>query len=411
MPFALYLLLLSASPEFTVAGADGAQLRGQLVELSAEKTVLNTAAGPQTLPAANVSRIAAVSPPPSPLVGPITYVGLVDGSRLHLASYLSAGGKAAFDLGGGIVVDSPTAPVRWVRFREQSPEIGSQWDRILARTPKADMIVIRDGAAIDYLEGVIGDVTAETVNFTLDGETVPVKRTRVEGLIYYRVASSDDRLAVRLGRDGAAPADSTTAAPCVVADAGGSVIQTLGVDLVDGKLRVRSAAAIDFELPLERAVSIEFPAQYLSQWRPERTVVMLHTSPPPALAPLVEQFYRPRFDEALESGPLKLGDRDYARGLALHSRTELAFLLPEPFKRFTAVVGIDDRVRPGGNVRLVIRADERVLLDRIVTGAEEPLPISLDLTGAARLHILVDYGDDASDAADHLDIVDPRLFK
>ena len=62
-------------------------------------------------------------------------------------------------------------------------------------------------------------------------------------------------------------------------------------------------------------------------------------------------------------------------------------------------------------MRLVIRGDDRVLFDREINGRDEPLPIALDVTGVVRLKILVDYGSDGSETADHLDLCDPRLFQ
>lgn len=96
---------------------------------------------------------------------------------------------------------------------------------------------------------------------------------------------------------------------------------------------------------------------------------------PKIVAESVDRRYRPRFDQAMEPGPLRLGGREYFKGVAvLHSRSSVVFLLPEPFAKLTAVVGIDDRVRPHGNVRLVIHGDDRILFDKNIAGTEEPLP-------------------------------------
>jgi hypothetical protein len=62
-------------------------------------------------------------------------------------------------------------------------------------------------------------------------------------------------------------------------------------------------------------------------------------------------------------------------------------------------------------VRLVIRADENVVLEQTLTGEdEEPLAVDVDLTGARRLSILVDFGD-KTDIADHLDLCEARIIK
>ena len=54
----------------------------------------------------------------------------------------------------------------------------------------------------------------------------------------------------------------------------------------------------------------------------------------------------------------------YRKGLALHSRTRIGLSLARPVQPFPAVAGIDDAVRPGGKVRLVVRGDDKVLLRR-----------------------------------------------
>jgi hypothetical protein len=75
-----------------------------------------------------------------------------------------------------------------------------------------------------------------------------------------------------------------------------------------------------------------------------------------------------------------------------------------------AVVGIDDRVRPGGNVRLVIRGDGRVLFDEAIRGTDEPRQLDVNLAQVKRLQILVDYGEDL-DVGDHLNLCDARVVK
>ncbi|MGC3969093.1 MAG: hypothetical protein QM775_17540 [Pirellulales bacterium] len=90
--------------------------------------------------------------------------------------------------------------MRSVRFKEQPEAIAKQWETVLKQTPKADLIVIREETAIDYLEGLFGDVTPEVVQFQLDGETIPVKLPKVEGLIYYHATRSLARAGSRHDR-------------------------------------------------------------------------------------------------------------------------------------------------------------------------------------------------------------------
>jgi hypothetical protein len=318
---------------------------------------------------------------------------LNDGSRLLGKSYVTAGGEATVSLIGGGVAKLPTAAVRAVRLKPLPPEVVSQWEQLVANDVRADCVVIREGAALDYLEGVLGDFGAESFAFTLDGELLSVKRPKAEGLIYFHARRT--------------PPDPPL---CTVTDTSGSKLLVAAVSVSNDTMQLRTTGGVELSLPTAHVVAVEFPAQYLSGFKPESIEFTPRVPSSAALSPTVAQFYRPRFDRALEPGPLRLGGREYSRGLALRSRTEISFLLNEPFSKFTAVAGLEDRVRPAGSVRLVIRGDDRVLFDRELSGRDEPVPIALDVTGVVRLKILVDYGSDGSEAADHLDLCDPRLF-
>jgi hypothetical protein len=56
-----------------------------------------------------------------------------------------------------------------VRFREHAGPLAEQWADILKVERNGDLIVIRKNNALDYLTGVIKDVTGEAVQFELDG--------------------------------------------------------------------------------------------------------------------------------------------------------------------------------------------------------------------------------------------------
>jgi hypothetical protein len=128
------------------------------------------------------------------------------------------------------------------------------------------------------------------------------------------------------------------------------------------------------------------------------------------VSPAAAEFFRARADRSPDGGPLRVGGKDYAKGLTLHSRTEISYRLPEKFHLFRAVLGIDDRLRPGGNLRLVILGDERTLFEQTLSGKDAPRPVELDITGINRLKFLVDFGDDM-DVGDWLDLCEARMLK
>ncbi|MHC4177906.1 MAG: NPCBM/NEW2 domain-containing protein, partial [Planctomycetota bacterium] len=148
---------------------------------------------------------------------------------------------------------------------------------------------------------------------------------------------------------------------------------------------------------------------FLSDLEPESVTYTPYFGTGKAL-PLLTKFYALRKDKNLQSGPLQLAEKTYKKGLALHSRTRVVYRLPGRFSRFQAVAGIDNAVRPRGNVRLVIHGDDRVLLEATVTGADPPQPIDLDISGVRRITILADFGEEM-DVADHLDLCEARILK
>jgi len=242
---------------------------------------------------------------------------------------------------------------------------------------------------------VIRDVTDKIVQFDLDGELLPVKRAKVQGIIYYQSA----------GRILPEPV-------CRVTDADGSCWQARFIGLEGGNLHWTTPLGLEITRPLGEVLRIDFSQGkiiYLSDLEPESRVWTPYFGTASELPSLAE-FFAPREDRGLDLGPLELDGKQYQKGLALHSRTSLAYRLPGQFRRFRATVGIDDRVRPRGHVRLVITGDDRVLLETRVAGTDPAQSIDLDIAGVRRLAILVDYGDDL-DVADHLDLSDARIVK
>ena len=78
-------------------------------------------------------------------------------------------------------------------------------------------------------------------------------------------------------------------------------------------------------------------------------------------------------------------------------------------RRFAALVGIDDSTAGGGSVvfRVLVNGQER-FASRTIRGGDAPVPVSVDLTGAKKLELIVDYADHA-DVLDHADWLDARI--
>ena len=88
----------------------------------------------------------------------------------------------------------------------------------------------------------------------------------------------------------------------------------------------------------------------------------------------------------------------------------MVFRLPGAFRKFETLLGIDDLVRPGGSAEVSILADDRLLFQETITGKDAPKPLSLDISGARRLTILVDFGEEGN-LSDHAAFANAQLVK
>jgi len=388
-------LSVAAAPSVEVQRIDGRRVTGTIDHCDGVSLQLATAEGPQSLRLDRLASLAVAGAGSGAAAGADLRVHLADGSVLPARQYTSRQGKASVVLVEGSDLELPQAEIVAVRFRPAPPGSVRSWQALIATQTDADLLVVEKGQSLDYLRGRIEEVGEELVRFELDGDLLPVKRAKLFGLRYYRSARP---------RHSAPGARLTDAAGAVWA------VETIESD----GSQVRWTTPLDLEraMPLARLVRIDFAQAnvvYLSDLTPQS-----HQWTPYFEAfgkvPSVARFFAPHNDRSLSSGPLKLNGKTYRRGLALHSRTVLTYRLGENFQRFQATAGIDDSVRPGGQVQLVIRGDDRVLLDSPVSGVDPPLPVDLDVTGIRRLTIVVDFGEDL-DVGDHLDLGEARLLK
>jgi hypothetical protein len=381
--------------------------QGALVELTSEKLVIEADGKQTSYDVAELVSVAAVKPQVDG-AAPEMVVGLIDGSSLVCTSYTTSAGRAAIALSGGDKIEIPTASIRYVRLRRAEAALAEQWAAIESRAATGDRIVIRkllpmDVVALDSLEGVLFDVTDAVANFKVNDTMIPVKREKLDGLFYFHAA---------LG----APADPA----CQVVDASGSRWNASSVTLRGDKLQLTGTTGVKATLPLDRLVKLDFSTGkivYLADAEPEASVWTSYFDSGTAL-PSLQQWFAPQKNRGFAGGKLTLPNPDdsgkpkqYDKGLAVHSRTELSYRVPEDFKRLLATAGIDMKVRPAGHVHLVVSGDGRKLLEEDLTGKDpQPLKIDLDISGVRRLTILVDYGEDA-DIADHLNLCNARITK
>jgi hypothetical protein len=389
----LVLVPALSLPGVEIETLQGDRHAGDLVELTDEVAILKNSQARVTLPMASVVEVR--FPASAPLEGSTgSRVALVDGSRLTLSGFSVAGDKARCETSYGFFTLS-VGRVSHVRFGISTTKLDEAWSALLARESKNDLLVIKKEDVLDFLSGEAGDVSGngdagDKIGFLLDGDEVPVAREKVYGIIFHRRIPSLPK------------------SVCQVRLTGGDVL-SVAKFVWDGKeLKARLVAGSELVVPAALVAAIDFSAErikYLSDLKPRDVQYV----------PFFDIYlYEYRRDRSLDGTPLTLGGKSYPRGLAIHSKATLKFRIGGEYTRFRAVAGIDDSVRgqnKNENVQLVISGDGKRLFDQEVKTTDAPRPIDLDVSGVRDLEILVDFGSDMRDVADHLDLADAKLLK
>jgi len=118
-----------------------------------------------------------------------------------------------------------------------------------------------------------------------------------------------------------------------------------------------------------------------------------------------------RVDANVLDEPMRINGRTYTRGIGLHSAARLAYYLGGEYEAFSAQVGIDDSAGPFADADFEVRVDERTAFRAKGLGRGAPaVPVRLDIAGAQRLEIAVDFGRNA-DIQDRVNLADAALIR
>jgi hypothetical protein len=405
----LFLLATVLIPaEAKVSMLDGQIRSGELTAISASELTLQEAGSEVRLALADV--MAVDFPAVESSTATATQVlMLTDGSRLF-ASEISRSAKsvtAQTEWLGAIELNSEI--VHAARLQAENPAFANQWATFLKRESEKDLLIVakRDGSGLDFLSGVISTVSSETVEFLLDGETIPVPAARVYGVIFSHSAVTPN---ARLQ-------ESTSEIRLLSAH--GDTVAARTLTLTSGQLQIEAGWGQKLSVPFDRLQRIDLSSgriQYLSELA---TLTERFDGVDPEnslLAGLIDleqqrQLFGPRRDTTIErQAKLRLRGREFEKGLCIHSRTEISWALDGQFSSLECLAGIDDEVAFNGShsVLLRISGDDQVLFEQLIRTDDEPLPLKLPLDGISTLRVLVDFGDGES-VCDWLDLADAKL--
>lgn len=365
--------VLAGGPPMRLEMADGSSAAGALESIAADEVRIVADGVGRSFPVAAIRRIVRTQSPAALPQPPVT-VTTTAGERLTGDDFTWTGDVAAL-LRGGEPIELPIGLVQMVAWRR--PEDGADapaWLPALPERPESDLVIVGSGTAAECVSCAITAVTAESVTVVLDGETIPVKRAKVAGLLWLRpegAARGGIVVSTRAGRIAAAE---------IVWSADGGL-------LLDGRVRA----------PADWLDSIDYAAGRtvrLTALEAERIDVEPYFGGLKDVEGLAA-FFAPRSVAA--------ADDDTAPSLIFRPRTVGVWRVPADSRRFRGVLRSAGEATPRAVVAIDLDGREifrhaferRPETDgdatRPSTGDAHGVPIDLDVSGCRRLTLTVDF--------------------
>jgi hypothetical protein len=372
------------APTFTLNTASGKSLKGPLRELGPAWAVRLGDARADGADVVALRRDGVALPP-----GPDgEHVAFANGDRLPGAVGDLDGDRLQFRLGK----ESLSLPLSALSVVWLAPPDGAEPERLLRRlaaeSRARDRVLLRNG---DAVEGILTGLDDKALRLEVNRKELKIERAKVAAVALSTELGTTLKPKAAFGRLVLRDGTRLSLASATCADGG----TLLGETLFKTKV----------SFPLDDVVSLSVeggPAVYLSELKPRKYE---HNPYLGAAWPYVP-------DGSADRRDLRLGGNAFDRGIGLHAESRLSYDLGGRYRRFEALVGLDDQGGKGGSARVRLLVDGKPvdLGDADLTHRREPLAVRVDVTGAKELTLVVEFGDRGG-VRGHVDWADARLIK
>jgi hypothetical protein len=268
-------------------------------------------------------------------------------------------------------------------------------DQLLARLAapggQTDRVLLDNG---DELTGTLGGLDERLLRLETDGGTLDVEVDKVSAVMFN---------------------------PALADPPGGNAVSTL-VGFRDGS-RVRAASLVADEkaatIKLTSGASLTAPTEAIVALQPFGGRATYLSDVKPASykhIPYLELTWPYHADRSVLGSQLRAGGHLYAKGLGMHSPARITFDLDQPYRAFQAELAIDDETSAHGSAVFRVFTDDGSgswqprFTSETIRGGQAPVSASVDLAGAKRISLLVDFSD-RGDEWDHADWLNARLVR
>ena len=395
-----FLLCAAAARRAEIKTLKGESFKGEVVSVNSKEIVLDVAGESKTFQVSEIVGIDYNAGTKVPVDAKFTDVELVDGTLLHCTQFGLKGTTVTIKLlGVDRDIEMPLTAVSNVLRNAQDAALRKAWDQRIGVKRTHDAVAVNSEGILNAIDCTIleADAKGENISFKLKsgGNTLIKPINGFAGFIFQRTI------------DASAPP-----VVCKLLDAGRNHVMVAAVETMDGSLHVKTSAGVTLIYKPEQLVRLDYSSanlSYLSDLTPSKVV---ETS-------TEERIEHYRKDRNMDDRPIRLLGQTYAKGLALHSHTELEYKLKGEYRTLQAIAGIDDQV--GGHNRPVVL---KVYLDNpddakpnftLTFSRKDPpkdkvKPIILNIKDVQVLRIVVTTAD-FLDLGLHLDLADARVIK
>lgn len=399
-PFVIPLLLLAVAgqaaatppdqPPFSVQTVDLWRIDCRGVAIDAEGVHIRTADSQRTMPRGEVAEVTLAAADACDEQMGVGLVETVWGDRLPTTEMSVTDGKVSFrsPVTGEVQTDLSGVAALYIPRKLLAPaQVHRRAEPMLPEKRTTDLLVVaRGGEDWTVIDGVLQEMDEQDLTFRFRDADRRVKLSSVSAVMLASAETPEHPAGRLVAKDG-------------------SVLAFRKISLDSESAMVDTLAFGPMEVPRKDIAAVRFESD--------------HVVPLSALEPAEEthhglfgEGFEPRRNRSAGGSPLRLDGRQYADGLGLHSFCEVTYDLDGEYRRFAAVVGIDDAVRPLGDATLTILADDKAVVDGMrITGTDRAESIRRDVSGARKLTIRVEFGDDSLDVSDHVNLAAARLIR
>jgi len=384
---------------------DGVEFEAELTSISGESTVFSIDGEERTESNGSIGRIrfSDQDAKPSDIAKSVV---LVDGTELFCQSISVAERELIAKCDSNVGLKVSTRLVDYVRFSIGNEEFANNWKKTIALKRESDALVVSRDQKLQMIDGLVGDVSAKSVSFTVGERTADVKLSRLSGILFYRRVT-----------------DEFAPSAFVLKLTDGSRLQVRSLSREDNSFVVSTIAGAKFRILPEAISSLDFGINR-EMWLTELDPATNDWDPLMSGASILgnlKRFSLARIDKSFGGKQLTVlhqGDdqswerRKFSSGFAIKGGGKLSFLLAKQYTRLSGMIAFDPDANSAGVVKLIVQVDGINRVEEVLNAStmKRPFAIDVDLVDSDRIVFQVQYHDRRS-VGDILHAVDMKLHR